>query len=211
MQFNDHFHKHDEGLAMGAPTSDILVETFIQHFEHSKLIKILNKHQIIDYHRYVDDILILYNKNNTNINNTLHECNTIHPDIIFTMETEIHNTLNYLDLTITNKYNKVTFSIYRKPTSTDLIIHNDSCHPYEHKKSATTYLINRMITYPITQENKNHELNTINEILTNHHYQRITNVNQHNKSQRKQHTTAKIKKIKMGHLHILRPRNNNNN
>jgi hypothetical protein len=130
MQFNDHFYKHDEGLAMGAPTSAILAETFIEHLEHSKLIKILNKHQIIDYHRYVDDILILYNKNNT-----LDECNTIHPNIKFTMETEIHNTLNYLDLTITNKHNKLTFSIYRKPTSTNLIIHNDSCHPYEQKIS----------------------------------------------------------------------------
>jgi hypothetical protein len=54
--------------------------------------------------------------------------------IKFTIETEKHNTLNYLHLTITNKYNKLTFGIYRKPTNTDLIIHNDSCHPYEHKK-----------------------------------------------------------------------------
>jgi hypothetical protein len=67
-----------------------------------------------------------------------------------------------------------------------------------------------MIAYPIIQENKNHELNIINEILPNNHYQRITNVNQHNKSQRKQHN-SKNKKIKMGHLHILRPRNKNNN
>jgi hypothetical protein len=62
MQFNDQFYKQNEGLAMGAPTSAILAETFIQHLEHNKLIEILNKHQIIDYHRYVDDILIVYKK-----------------------------------------------------------------------------------------------------------------------------------------------------
>jgi hypothetical protein len=56
MQFNDQFYKHDEDLAMGAPTSAILAETFIQHLEHNKLIGILNKHQNINYHRYVDDI-----------------------------------------------------------------------------------------------------------------------------------------------------------
>jgi hypothetical protein len=77
LQFNDQFHKQDEGLAMGAPTSAIKAETFIQHLEHNKLIKILNKHKILDYHRYVDDILILYNENNTNINNTLDECSAI--------------------------------------------------------------------------------------------------------------------------------------
>jgi predicted HNH restriction endonuclease len=45
--------------------------------------------------------------------------------IIFTIEKEIHNTLNYLDLTITNKHNQLTFSVYQKPTTTDLIIHNN--------------------------------------------------------------------------------------
>jgi hypothetical protein len=69
-QFNDQFHKHDEGLPMGAPTSAFIAETFIQHLEHNKLIKILNKYKNFDYHRYADDILILYNENNTNINST---------------------------------------------------------------------------------------------------------------------------------------------
>jgi hypothetical protein len=78
--------------------------------------------------------------------------------------------LDYLDLTVTKNYNKLIFDIYRKPTNTDLIINNDSSHPNEHKKSTTTYLITRMITYPITHENKVLELNTINEIIVNNHY-----------------------------------------
>jgi hypothetical protein len=169
MQINDQFYKHEEGLAMGAPTSPIIAETFIQQLEH-KLINILNKYRIIHYYRYVHDILTIYNENNTNINDTLDECNTIHQKINFTIETEKHNTLYYLDITITKKHNKLTFGIYRKPTNTVVIIHNNSCHPYEH--------INRTITYPITQENKDHEQNTINEILINNQYQQVTNMNQ---------------------------------
>jgi hypothetical protein len=138
MQFNDQFYNQNEGLAMGAPTSAILAETFIQYLEHIKIVKILDKYQLIDYYRYVDNILIIYNKNTTNIENTLNEFNTIHPNTKFTMEKETHNTLNYLDLTITNNHNKLTFGIYRKPINTDLVIHNDSCHPNEHKKSAVT-------------------------------------------------------------------------
>jgi hypothetical protein len=38
--------------------SAALAETFIHHLEHTKIVKILNKHQIIDYYRYMDDILI---------------------------------------------------------------------------------------------------------------------------------------------------------
>jgi hypothetical protein len=115
MQFNDQFYNQNEGLAMGAPSSAILAETFIQYLEHTKIIKILDKYQILDYYRYVDDILIVYNKNITDIENTLNEFNTVHPKINFTIEKETHNTLNYPDLTITNNHNKLTFGIYRKP------------------------------------------------------------------------------------------------
>jgi hypothetical protein len=153
---------------MGAPTSAILVETFIQHLEHTII------YQIIDYYRYVDDVLIIYNEEYTNIENTLDEFNGIHPKIKFMMERETQNRINYLDMTVIKAHNKLTFNIYRKPTTTDSIIHNDSCHPNEHKKkSAINYSINLMNTYPLTQENKDHELTIINEILKNNGYQQL--------------------------------------
>jgi hypothetical protein len=65
---------------------------------------------------------------------------------------------------------KLTFGIYRKLTDTDLIIHNDTSHPSEHKRSAIKYLINRIIMYQITHENKVLEVNTISEILANNRY-----------------------------------------
>jgi hypothetical protein len=34
IQFNNHFYKQHDGLAMGAPTSAILAEIFIQFLEH---------------------------------------------------------------------------------------------------------------------------------------------------------------------------------
>jgi hypothetical protein len=61
LQFNNQFYKQDEDLAIGVPISAVLAETFIQYLEHTKIIRILNKHQIVDYYKYVDDILILYN------------------------------------------------------------------------------------------------------------------------------------------------------
>jgi hypothetical protein len=85
MQFNDQFYSQNEGLAMGAQTSAALAETFIQYLEHTKIIKILDKYQILDYYRYVDDILIVYNKNITDIENTLNAFNTVHPKINVTI------------------------------------------------------------------------------------------------------------------------------
>jgi hypothetical protein len=52
---------------MGAPTSATLAEVYIQYIEHKKLYPILKKRQIIGYFRYIDDILIIYNQNKTNI------------------------------------------------------------------------------------------------------------------------------------------------
>jgi hypothetical protein len=71
---------------MDAPTSAVLAETFIQYIEHTTIYKILQKHQIIYYYRYVDDILIIYNAQLTNIDNTIDEFNKIHPKIKFTLE-----------------------------------------------------------------------------------------------------------------------------
>jgi hypothetical protein len=39
LQFNDQFYKQNQGLVMGAPTSAILAETFIQYLEHTKSSK----------------------------------------------------------------------------------------------------------------------------------------------------------------------------
>jgi hypothetical protein len=63
---------------MRAPTPAILVEIFIQHLEHTSIINILKKRNIIDYFRYIEDLLIIYNKDSTNIENTLADFNQLH-------------------------------------------------------------------------------------------------------------------------------------
>jgi hypothetical protein len=93
LQFNNQFYKQNEGLTMEAPTSATLAETFIQHLEHTVIYKILKKHQIVDYYRYVDDILIICNEHHTNIDNTLDEFNRIHTKIKFTIEKETQNKI----------------------------------------------------------------------------------------------------------------------
>jgi hypothetical protein len=116
----------------------------------------------------VDGILIIYNEY------TLQDFNNIHPNIQYTKETAINNKLNYLDITIeiTNKI--FSFNIYRKPTTTDLITPNESCHPMEHKLAAIRYLPYRKDTFPISSENKEEETKIINTIMHNNGYTRNT-------------------------------------
>jgi hypothetical protein len=49
---------------------------------------------------------------------------------------------------------KLTLTIYRKPTATDTLIHNKFCHPNEHRLASINYLTHRLKTYPITREEK---------------------------------------------------------
>jgi hypothetical protein len=107
IQFNNHFHKQHDGLTVGAPTSAILVEIFMQFLEHTVIYKIIKKRQIMDYSGYVDDILIIYNSEHTNIYNTLQDINTVHPKLKFTLETETQNKINYLNITISKQYDKL--------------------------------------------------------------------------------------------------------
>jgi hypothetical protein len=97
----------------------------------------------------------------------INEFNTIHPTINFTIENEENNKLNFLDLAIHRKHNKLDYTIYRKPTATDILIHNSSCHPIEHKLASINYLINRRHSYPLSEQAKDTELNTIKTILQN--------------------------------------------
>jgi hypothetical protein len=57
-QFQDGFYIQKTGLTMGAPTSSILSEIYLQYIEHNKIFENLTYHNILGYFRYVDDILI---------------------------------------------------------------------------------------------------------------------------------------------------------
>jgi hypothetical protein len=90
----------EDSFAMGAPTSGLLAEFFLQHLEHIHIPLLSDKHQIVRYFRFVDDILIIYDTNHSDVHNILDDFNTIHPKLKFTAEQETNNQLNFLDITI---------------------------------------------------------------------------------------------------------------
>ena len=91
------------------------------------------------YFRYVVDILIVYNENFTDINEIHNRFNSISPDLNFTLELEQDDALNFLDLTIKKTTTKMIYDIYRKTTTSDNIIPNDSCHPSGQKLAEIRY------------------------------------------------------------------------
>jgi hypothetical protein len=134
---------------MGAPTSSVLSEMYLQFMEDNKLYTILLRNNILGYFRYVDDVLIVYNDSNTDIDKLLAHFNNAIPTMTFSIEKESNNNINFLGITVHRNTENFSFSIYRKPTTTDIIIPNDSCHPSEHKDAAIWYMLNRMKNYQL--------------------------------------------------------------
>jgi hypothetical protein len=115
-QVDNQYYKQNIGFAMGAPTSAITAEAYLQSIQHNQIYNLLIKYKIIGYFRYVDDILIIYDQNKTHIVTMTIELNTIHYTIKFTTDYESDNKLNFLDLTIHQKQNKLNL---KKKNSTD--------------------------------------------------------------------------------------------
>jgi hypothetical protein len=130
----------------------------------------LIKHQVEGYLRYVDDILVLHREYKTNIHEVLEDFNYLAPTMKFTLEKEQNKRINFLDITITKNQDGLSFKIYRKPTTTDIIIPNDSCYPREHKTSAIRYYCNRMKTYKLTPESRLKQRDNIWQFLLNNKY-----------------------------------------
>jgi hypothetical protein len=88
---------------MGARTSSIFSEIYMQYLEHKEIFYILNKQKLVGNFRYVDDVLIVYKETTTNIQETLDIFNNISPTLTFTMETEKNNQIEFLHITIQKK------------------------------------------------------------------------------------------------------------
>jgi len=127
---------------MVAASSSIFTEIYLQHTKNIKIIAILLEHHIRGYFHYIDDILIVYKNDTSNIYDVLDILNSIIPTMKFTMENEKENKINFVDITISKEESNISFSIYRKPLTMDTIIPNDSCNPQEHKLAAGNKIVN---------------------------------------------------------------------
>ena len=97
----------------------------------------------------------------------LDDFNSVIPNMKFTLEKEENNKINFLDITTVKGHDSLLFEIYRKPTTTYVIISSDSCQPNEHKTAAMRYFYNRMKSYKLTHKSQQRERNTIQQMFVN--------------------------------------------
>ena len=102
----------------------------------------------------------------------LQTLNDQHGDISFTMETEEHGQLPFLDAKITRNGSKLVTSVYRKPTDTGRYLSFDSHHPVSCKRSTLNALLSRALTVPTEDGEREKEVRLVKEMLSENCYPR---------------------------------------
>lgn len=122
--------------------------------------------------RYVDDIFSIVD--GRKIDDIIYLLNNKYNSINFTYEIENNSTLNFLDISLIRKNNRVQFDIYRKPSNTSRYITNDSFCPTSHKLAAFHSMVYRLVNIPLSNECYIKEVNTIKEYATVNGYREDT-------------------------------------
>ena len=88
--------------------------------------------------RYIDDIFFVWTHGWEKLNIFLVNLNNANPNIKFTHDAS-EDQVNFLDITVALKENKITTNLYCKPTDCHQYLHYDSCHP-DHSKRSIVYI-----------------------------------------------------------------------
>jgi len=83
---------------MGSPIPGTVAEIFLQHLEHIHIRPIIDSKQILFYTRYIDNILIIYDTESTNQDNTTQYTNSMHTDLQFNLTRVSNSYIKFLDL-----------------------------------------------------------------------------------------------------------------
>lgn len=119
--------------------------------------------------RYLDDSIIIWNKEILDLE-AFHELlNNIDPDIKFTIE-ESEPDISFLEICITYEGDSLSTDIYYKPTDTQRYLHFNSYHPRHTKRSIPYNLARRICTIVSDEKKRNQCLEEMKKYLRKQGY-----------------------------------------
>jgi len=126
---------------MGSPLSPVIANFFIEDFEKKATEQA--KHKPVCWFRYVDDTFVIWPHGQEKLTEFLNHLNGLHNKIRFTMGKE-EGHLPFLDIDIYRKTDgSLGHKVYRKPTHTNLHLHQNSHHHPANKQTVFASLIRK--------------------------------------------------------------------
>ena len=130
--FNGKYYIQTDGVAMGSPLGPTLANIFLCHWEEIWLKKCPSKFAPQYYKRFMDDTFVLF-KSQDDVKKFHKYISSRHKNMNFTFETEIDNTLPFLDVLVSKDPDGFSTSLYRKPTFSGLYSNFSSFMPIKYK------------------------------------------------------------------------------
>ena len=127
-------------VAMGSPLSPVIANFIMEDFEKKAIEQAT--HKPVCWFRYVDDTLIIWPHGQEKLTEFLNHPSGHHNKIQFTREKDGH--LPFLDIDIYKKMDgSLGHKVYRKPTHTNLYLHQNLHHHPAKKQSVLASLVHR--------------------------------------------------------------------
>ena len=117
---------------MGSSLSPVVAGLYMEFFE-SELLPSL-PHVPLLWLRYVDDVFAVVERDFP-LEEFLQNLNSLTPTINFTVEAEQDAKLPFLDTCVHRDHETFSFSVYRKPTHSNMLLHYFSSNPKSVKRS----------------------------------------------------------------------------
>ena len=167
--FNKKYYKQKDGVSMGIKLGPIISDIFMNDFETKHMPELI-KLGVLFWVRFVDDIFAVI-KSREQAEKILEFLNSQHKTIKFTMEKEVNNSINFLDVKITkNSDNSISTSTYRKPTFTGVMLNWNSLTSIKYKKGLISCLLDRSNKICSSEAQKVEEMEDLRNLLIDNNY-----------------------------------------
>ena len=161
--FKCKFYDQINGVAMGSPLAPVWANLFMGHYEKEWLSN-YDRVPPSYYTRCVDDIFSVFNSHDE-AKRFFSYLNSRHPNVKFTMETEVSNVVPFLDVLIDNRSNILNTTTYHKSTYSGLLLNFDSFTSRFYKISLIKCLIDRAYEINNTRASFQNDVTKIKETL----------------------------------------------
>ena len=125
-EHNGSIFKQKQGTAIGTKMAPPYAILFMSYLEELLLDSFPLKPKV--WWRYIDDIFLLWEHGEDTLKQFIDHLNKAHPTIKFTAEYS-KNKINFLDVEVSRKNDKLITDLYVKPTDTHQYLDPSSCHP----------------------------------------------------------------------------------
>jgi len=140
--FDAQFYEQMDRVTLGSPLSPVIANFFMEDFDKKAIEQAT--HKPVCWFRYVDDTFVIWPHGQEKLTEFLNHLNGLHNRIQFRMEKEEKGHFPFLDIDISRKRDgSLGHKVYRKPTHTNLYLHQNSHHHPANKQSVLASVIHR--------------------------------------------------------------------